>query len=125
MHCLRDSHAVARFLKVSADQELRGLIQRRIAELAEFDDIPLSDLVHFLILEITDTKTGLEKVSDRPLNADSLDGLEAHTMWFELTVVLRDDGFGNVIYIPRDIKDEPLRQLCLTHCAAGSDEDSA
>lgn len=125
MHCLRDSHAVERFLKESTDQELRGLIQGRIAELAEFDDIPLSDLVHFLVLAPTDTKTDLEKVSGRPLNTDFLDSLEAHVMWFELTVVLRDDGFGNVIYIPRDIKDEPLRQLCLTHCAAGNDEDSA
>lgn len=125
MHCLLDSHAVERFLIDSTDQELRGLIQSRIAELAEFDDIPLSDLAHFLVLGPTDTKTDLERVSGRPLNADSLDGLEAHALWFELTVVLRDDGFGNVIYIPRDIKDEPLRQLCLTHCAEASDEDSA
>lgn len=125
MHCLRDGDAVERFLTDSTDQELRGLIQSRIAELAEFDDIPLSDLVHFLVLAPTDTRTDLERASGRPLNAISLDGLEANTMWFELTVVLRDDGFGNVIYIPRDIKDEPLRQLCLTHCAAASDEDSA
>lgn len=125
MHCLRDGHAVERFLKVSTDQELRSLIQSRIAELAEFDDTPLSDLVHFLVLAPTDTKADLEMASGRPLNAISLDGLEANTMWFELTVVLRDDGFGNVIYIPRDINDEPLRQLCLTHCATSSDEDSA
>lgn len=125
MHCLRDGHAVERFLKVSTDHELRSLIQSRIAELAEFDDIPLSDLVHFLVLAPTDTKTDLERVCGRPLNVNSLDGLEANTMWFELTVVLRDDGFGNVIYIPRDIKDDSLRQLCLTHCAAAGDEDSA
>jgi hypothetical protein len=124
MHCLRDGHAVDCFLADSTEQELKGLIQGRIAELAEYEDTPLSELVNFVILEPTDTKIELERVSGRPLNVAALDSFEAHTTWFELTAILRDDGFGNVIYIPRDIKDEPLRQLCQTHCTEPSDEDS-
>lgn len=102
MQCLRSAQAIDSFLIHAPDPEIHALIKARLTDLAEFDDVDLSDLVNFYVAEPGDLLTDLENQLGFELSADArqCDGLLCHSCWCELTYVLSDDGFGVVIYIP-------------------------
>ena len=102
-------HAAA----TSGDPELQTLISNRIDELAEFG--PIDELAHFLIVEPQDDLDAIDahlgfSVLERPV-----DVIERHARWFELTYVLRDDGFGVVVFVPMEGSSKPLLDLCRQH----------
>lgn len=97
----------------SGDPELQTLISNRIDELAEFG--PIDELAHFLIVEHQDDLDAIDahlgfSVLERPV-----DVIERHAHWFELTYVLRDDGFGVVLFVPMEGASPPLLDLCRQH----------
>ncbi|MBB5202840.1 hypothetical protein HNQ51_000133 [Inhella inkyongensis] len=102
MHSLRNAQAIDHFLVHAPDPEVRALINERLADLAEFDDFELSDLVNFYVAEPGDLLTDLEHQLGFELSFEARpwDAFQCHATWCELTYVLSDDGFGVVIYIP-------------------------
>lgn len=113
MHCFRDAPSLHQFLK-SCSPELHQLINAQLAALAAFDDVPLGELAHFFILEPEDPVGDLELAMGRSLGDISIEYCASHSDWFELVIVVSDDGFGYVVFIPKTIEDESLLEFCLS-----------
>lgn len=114
MHCLRDASALRSFLANASSPELIGLIEARIEELSEFDDIPLSELINIHILDDLSLAEELENSLHCYLAEITIEVCLHHKGWTEIVVNVSDDGFGHVIFIPSTIKDSKLRALCST-----------
>lgn len=112
MHCMRDAPSIDLFLAQATHPDLQPLIQRRLDELSDFADVPLSELVQFDILDSTDSIAALDQALGRSLLNSAIDLCARHAAWFELTVIVGDDGFGHVIYIPTTTEDRDLFALC-------------
>lgn len=112
MHCLRDAPSVDLFLSLTAHANLLPPIRSRLEDLADFADIPLADLVHFHILESQDSLEALDHALGLSVLDVPIELCKRHPDWFELTVIVGDDGFGHVIYIPTTSTDARLLTLC-------------
>jgi len=116
MHIYRDTASLRGAVTREPDTQLQGLIARRIQDLAEYEDFDLAELLHILVIEPSDALTDVDaelgfSLADRPW-----DVLESHPDWYELTLVLSDDGFGVVLYVPkRPDTDADLLGLCASH----------
>ena len=134
MHVLRDADSVQAFLATTPDPELHRLIADRLADLSDYDDMDLGDLVNFIVMEINDpvavldAALGFAILSNRfdatpygtPGFTPSWDALTEHPAWFELVYVLSDDGFGLVVLIPKHPGvDAELIAMCLWALGAG------
>lgn len=132
MHVLRDAESINAFLTKHLNAELNRLIERRIEDLADFDDIDLGDLVSFIVMEPADQACQLDDHLGFSVLANRFDGcrygdsgfspswdeLTQHSEWFELLYVLRDDGFGVVIFIPKNIPGSPeLLAMCAAYAS--------
>ena len=115
MHCLRDANAIQIFLRQANSQELISLIEIRVEELSDFDDVPLSELVNIHILDDTSTLDELEHILQFQINKFPIEACIHHSYWTEVVVIVSDDGFGHVIFIPNTINDSSLRTLCEPH----------
>nr|WP_316640026.1 hypothetical protein [uncultured Roseateles sp.] len=127
MFVLRDAAAVEAFLASSPDAELHGLIAGRVQELSEYDDYDLSDLVNFIVMEASEPVSQLDTALSFPALINRFDGhaygsaeftpswedLADHSGWYEMTYVLRDDGFGLVVFIQKHPGLDPgLNAMC-------------
>lgn len=112
MQTLRTHASIHQTSQHHPDPTLRKLLSRRIEELTEYTE-DLAELIHINILEPSDTLTSVDvqlgfSLWDRPI-----DVIESHPGWYELTIVLADSGFGNVLYIPKHPNtDSSLLQIC-------------
>ena len=109
MQVVRDRADVAAI----ADEALRALIEARIDSLMEFDDHELHELVTFVIVEAGDTLTAI----DAQLGFSIVDALpelvEQHGGYFEIVIVVSDDGSGVEVFVPIDGDVPPeLVALC-------------
>lgn len=142
MHVLRDAETIHAFLaSPDLDAELHGLIEARVEELAEYDDMELGELVNFIVMEQTDQidhvegQLGFSILSNRfdgqPYGTTdftpSWDDLADHINWFELVYVISDDGFGLVVFIPKPLDgnasaiDLQLLAMCAEHARSPSE----
>ena len=98
MRMYRDSESIRRVSTEEPDNQLRGLIARRILDLADDSDYELESLLNIITIE------PIAAIADLGfLLGDRLSELvEYHTFWVELTYIISDDGFGWVVYIPVD-----------------------
>lgn len=87
--------------------ELADLMSMRIEELAEYEVGDLSSLIKILVLEPRDVLTKVDAELGFSLLDRHCDAAESHREWFELTLVLSDDGFGVVIYVPKHVDLDP------------------
>jgi hypothetical protein len=117
MHCFRDAHSIHQFLSSCPSPELHQLIHTQLEALADFDDMPLGDLVNFLIFEVGDSKSTLELHLGRNLKDFTIETCLSHPEWFELVIIVSDDGFGHVIFIPKSITDQSLLNFCISQSA--------
>lgn len=115
MEIYRDTQAILTAAASHPDPELRRLIVNRIASLAEFDGVELADLMHVLVLEPGDGGEQLSQAIGQRTDCLLPDVIEAHTNWFELTVVTSQDGAGVVAYVPRVGSDPELLAFCQQH----------
>ena len=98
MRMYRDSESIRRVSNEEPDNQLRGLIARRILDLADYSDYELESLVNIITIEPSDAIADLGF-----LLGDRLPELvDYHTFWVELTYIISDDGFGWVVYVPVD-----------------------
>ncbi len=112
MHCLRDATSFEDFLAHSAAPALAQLLQTRLDELLLDSDEPFLELVHFHVLALEDNTFAVEQEIGLDLLDCPIDLCAAHPDWFELTVILSDDGFGLVIFVPTSTQDAALKHRC-------------
>lgn len=117
MHVYRDTASIHDAHAKALGSELGELISRRIQELAEYEDYDLSELVHILVIEPSDAQTQVEAELGFSLAACPPDMVESHASWYEITIVVSDDGFGWVVFLPKHPDTDPeLLALCAQHC---------
>lgn len=97
--------------------ELGELLDRLMEELNEYGGLNLSELVHILEVEPSDALTDVDAELGFSLLDRPWDVVESHPCWYEITVVLSDDGFGWVIYVPKHAStDAFLLKKCASYC---------
>lgn len=117
MHVCRDAASINDAQAKALGSELGELLGRRIHELAEYEDHDLSELVHILVIEPSDAPTQVEAELGFSLSVRPPDVVESHAGWYEMTIVVSDDGFGWVVYVPKHPDTDPeLLALCAQHC---------
>lgn len=115
MHVYADSLSIHDACAQVKDTELSDLINLRIKELTEYEVNDLSSLIKILVLEPSDILTTVDAELGFSLLDRQCDAAESHGEWFELTLVLSDDGFGVVIYVPKHAALDPL---LMAYCAS-------
>lgn len=96
------------------DEALRMLIQRRAQDFAEFDDIPLNELVMFVLVEPGDSVADLDAQLTLTMLDVPFDVLEDHAGYYEISFVVSDDGYGIDVFVPKQPGVDPA---LLDHCA--------
>lgn len=114
MHCFRDAPSLHQFLSACPYPDLFQLIGAHLEALAAFDDVALGDLVHFFILDPGDTASALALIMGRNLADVPIEACLVHAQWFELVMIVSDDGFGHVVFIPKTIDDQWLVDFCVS-----------
>ncbi|MFG0787835.1 hypothetical protein [Delftia tsuruhatensis] len=108
MFVYADSLSIKFACAKSLGAELGELIGLRIEELAEYEVDDLSSLIKILVLDPSDALATVDTELGFSLLGRHCDVAESHRDWFELTLVLSDDGFGVVIYVPKHADLDPL-----------------
>jgi hypothetical protein len=123
MIILRDP-ALAKYI---VDPEIRGLVQRRFAEICAGESYDYDRHGYMIVVEAGDSAATLEKESgcrilrnffDEVRFGDSdftpsFEALEEHAGCWEMVFVLNDEGFGIGVFIPKSEGIDPeLLALC-------------
>ena len=112
-----------------ANDEVRSLVEQRIATLSE--DEPYDPDVHgyFIVLEAHDStdavgqKLGFSVLCNRwdgsrfgePTFTPSWELIEEHPSCFEIVFVLSDSGYGVLVFVPKEHVDPDLLAMCRAH----------
>lgn len=115
MRVYRDTVSISDACTSAKGTELGELIGRRIEELAEYEVDDLSSLIKILILKPDDALATVDAELGFSLLGRHCDVAENHRDWFELTLVLSDDGFGAIVYVPKHADLDPL---LMAYCAS-------
>ena len=94
------------------DPRLQRIVRQRFDQLAEYD-CPISDLACFHVVRPDDDVTDLLTNAIDGSNGPSWEWVEDHGGWFEAPIIMSDDGFGHVYFIPD--RDDTNAEL-LSHC---------
>lgn len=94
------------------DPHLQRILRQRFAQLAEYG-CPISDLARFCVVrpdsDVTELLINHVDGSAEP----SWEWVADHGGWFEAPIIMSDDGFGHIYFIPdRDDTNPKLRSLC-------------
>ena len=115
MQVYRGMPSVCEAQSVFSSAELRRLIGRRIQELNEYTEFDNPSFFRVIVLETTSEVAALNDALGFSLFERRCDVIESHEEWFELTLVLSDDGAGVIIYIPKSLSVDPsLLSYCHT-----------
>ena len=119
MHILRHAPEVSAFIQTYPDRAVTTLIQQRLADLLQDDDLPMEELVFFVVPEPGETIPQLVKALGTDLQ--TVDGsplwefIEEHPTCYEFVIVLDASGFGAEVFIPKTGIDADLLALCQLH----------
>lgn len=114
MISIRSTADMAHALASPIDADLKRLLALRCDQLLDCDGYDLGELAHFVVAEPLDTLAAIEGVVGVPLAANLVDGsnygdpgftanfeyVARHGAWFEAVMILSDDGFGIVLFVP-------------------------
>ena len=123
MQILCDSPSIQAALDTQA--ELTRLITEYVERLSDYDGYELGQLVQLVVMARSDTVIELEAALGFSIRVNRFDGcrygepdflpswefIEAHRYWYEVVYVLGDDGFGIVIFVPKDADAELIEML--------------
>lgn len=116
MHVYRDTATLQAAVTSETDTQLQGLIAQRLLDLADYEE-PLSELIHILVIEPSDALTDVDAELGFSLSGRPWDLVESYPEWYEITVVVSDDGFGWVIYVPKHANtDVAFLEQCASYC---------
>ena len=119
MHILRHAPEVSAFIQTYPEIEIPTLIQQRLSELLQDDDLTMEELVFFVVPEPGESVQQLEEALGTDLL--TVDGcplwefIEEHPTCLEFVIVMSDDGFGAEVFIPKTGIDPDLLVLCQLH----------
>lgn len=121
MHIFRNSASMQEAVDAFKHDELSLLIATRIDELQEYIENDLNEIINIAVIEITDAITDVGIALGFDFLTYTVEVIEEHTHWYELTYVLRSDGFGMVVFIPKHPDLAPcLQALCIPACSEGT-----
>jgi len=123
MQILRDSPSIQTALDGQA--EIARLITGYIELLSDYEGFELGQLVQFIVMASSDTISELEAALGFSVWVNRFNGcrygdaeyvpswevIEEHRYWYEVVYVLRDDGFGIVMFVPRDADANLIEML--------------
>ena len=116
MHILRHAHEVSAFIETSSDPVITALVQQRLSELLQDDDLTMEELVYFVVPEPGETIQQLvEALGTDLLTVDACplwEFIEEHITCYGFVIVLDDSGFGAEVFIPKSGMDADLLALC-------------
>ena len=116
MHILRRAPEVSAFIETYPDPVITTLIQQRLSDLLQDDDLTMEELVFFVVPEPGEAIQQLvEALGTDLLTVDGCplwEFLEEHPSCFEFVIVLDDSGFGAEVFIPKFGMDADLLSLC-------------
>lgn len=112
MRVLRDSASIRSAGTDPREPSLSVLITRLIHDLDD-EGCDLTEMVRIVVVEPGDALATIDAELGFPLLERPLDVIETHDGWIELTMVLRDDGSGVVVYVP--VRPDVDARL-LAHC---------
>ena len=130
MLSIRSSADMARALASTIDPDLKHLLSLRRDQLLNDVDGDLGDLVHIVIAEAGDSLAAVEAETGVPFATNFVNGIrfgdpsftdnfewvENHGRWGEAAIVLSDDGYGVVLFVPNEPTiDEALLALLRDH----------
>lgn len=123
MQILCDSSSIQEVLNAQA--ELTRLITGYVERLSDYEGYELGQLVQFVVMARSDTVIELEAALGFSVRINRSTGcrygdvdflpswevIEEHNFWYEVVYVLSDDGFGIVIFVPKDADAELIEML--------------
>jgi len=130
MISIRSTADMAHALASSIDADLKRLLALRRDQLLDRDGYDLGELAHFVVAEPLDMLAAIEGVVGVSLATNLVDGssygdpsftanfeyVARHGAWFEAVLILSDDGFGIVLFVPdRPDIDQTLLGLVRDH----------
>ena len=114
MHIIRTWDALADWLRTCPDPDLTKLLRSRRDQLMEFGMLEAVGV--FVIAEAGDSLSTLEQALGIIIvteGAPAWEWVVRHGSIFEAPVILTDDGFGHVLFVPdADGIDPDLLALC-------------
>ena len=117
MHLFRDTASIQASHTKALVSELGELLDRIMEELNEYGGLDLSELVHIIVIEPNDALTDVDTELGFSLLDRPWDVVESHPCWYAITVIVSDDGFGWVIYVPKHAStDATLLEMCASYC---------
>lgn len=125
MKILHDSKSIKEGARSWPDCNVRQLLAAHVARLSEYEGYDVSELVRFIVFEHGDAVTDLDAALGFPIMTNRFDGThfggpdfspswevaEEYSHWYELVFVLSDDGFGVVVFIPKNTQPQLLKML--------------
>ena len=125
MQILCDSHSIQKAVQSTNDPELTRLMTAHMERLSDYEDFDLGQLVNFIVMGRGDTVIELEAALGFSVMTNRSNGchygdadflpswevIEVHRYWYEVVYVLGDDGFGIVIFVPKDTDPELIEML--------------
>lgn len=113
---IRTANQLAALLEQPPDNVACGILLDHVARLSEYEGYSLEELAHFLIVSPGDELSDVNRVLGLDLARTPPEYVDPHDGWFELVVVVSDDGFGWVILIKDDpAMDAHLLSICRDH----------
>lgn len=104
------------------EPRLRSILQLRFEQLAEYG-CPISELARFHVVRPDDDVTVLLINPVDGSKEPSWEWVEDHGGWFEAPVVMSDEGFGHVYFVPdHDGINAELLSLCRRHATKKNSE---
>ena len=125
MQILCDSQSIQKAVQSTNDPELTRLMTAHMERLSDYEDFDLGQLVNFIVMGRGDTVIELEAALGFSVMTNRSNGchygdadflpswevIEVHRYWYEVVYVLGDDGFGIVIFVPKDADAELVEML--------------
>ena len=119
MHVLRHAPEVSAFIQTHPDHTITALVQQRLNDLLQDDDLTMEELVYFVVPEPGETIQQLvEALGTDLLTVDACplwEFIEEHITCYEFVIVLDDSGFGAEGFLPKTGMDADLLALCQLH----------
>ena len=116
MHILRHAHEVSAFIETYPDHTITTLIQQRLNDILQDDDLTMEELVFFVVPEPGETIQQLvEALGTDLLTVDGCplwEFIQQHPTCYEFVLVLSQDGFGAEVFLPKAGIDPDLLSLC-------------
>lgn len=123
MQILCDSSSIQKALQTQA--ELTRLITGYVERLSDYEGHELGQMVQFIVMTSSETVIELEVALGFSVRVNRFSGcrygdadflpswevIEEHNFWYKVVYVLGDDGFGIVIFVPKDADAELIEML--------------